>query len=338
MRGTLGGAPFTIDGSVVLAREERPQADLRVKGDNILLYRSESIIVRADTDIAVRGRLTAPALSGTVALTEGRLLENINWLEPFRSIGRSKVPTAGGESKGRIGFSFQRQPLKDATFNIHLLSTKPFQLKSNVAKGALRPDLWLRGTGEIPVITGVVYVDRSRVLLPGGRFTIESGIIRFLEKNPGRPELEISGSSRMLGYDITAMVEGAYDEPTITLSSIPPLSQDLLLRLVLTGTLPSDALNQSGASQGGINVALYVGQGVLQEWFGQNGLDADESLLDRFEIMIGRGVSRLGNETLDAQYRLADDVLRDGDELYLVAERDIYDEVNVGLKIVFRFK
>jgi translocation and assembly module TamB len=238
---------------------------------------------------------------------------------------------------GGIGFSFHNPPLKDATFDLHLTSRNPFEVKSNVARGKLRPDLQLQGSGEIPLLTGVIYIDPSRVMLPGGRLAIDSGLIRFSENSPGRPQLEISGSSRLLGYDINATVEGYYDKPTISLSSVPPLPQDALLLLLLTGKLPAGVAEQNGGWQGGMNVALYVGRGVLEEWFG-GGLDSDESLLERLDVVVGQGISRQGNETIGAQFRLADDVVRDGDELYLVAERDIYEEFNAGLRIVFHFK
>jgi translocation and assembly module TamB len=184
----------------------------------------------------------------------------------------------------------------------------------------------------------VIYIDRSRILLPAGRLAVEAGLIRFPENSPNRPLLEISGSSRILGYDINLTVEGSYDEPTISLSSVPPLPQDALLLLLLTGRLPPGEVAQQRGWQEGVKVALYVGKGVLEEWFGGNDLDSEESLLDRFDVVTGRGISRQGNETIGAQYRLADSVLREGDELYLVAERDIYDEFNTGLRIVFRFK
>jgi translocation and assembly module TamB len=53
---------------------------------------------------------------------------------------------------------------------------------------------------------------------------------------------------------------------------------------------------------------------------------------------MGRAVSRTGEETIEAQFRIADDVLRDGDNLYITGERDIFDFYNAGVKIVFRFK
>lgn len=336
--GSVGGSPFSLSGSVVLPVTGAPQADLRVQGADILLYRSEELGVRADADITIKGSFSAPAFAGTLAITDGKLRKNLNWLEPLRGIGRSKAPVAATDSGG-LNISFRNPPLKDATFAIHVVSKNPFLVRSNVARGALRPDLWLRGTGEVPVITGVIYIDPSRVMLPAGRLAIDTGLIRFLEKSPDHPQLEISGSSRILGYDIKVTVEGPYDQPTVTLSSVPPLPQDALLLLLLTGKLPPGAANQNnGWQQGGMNVALYVGKGVITEWFGSNDLDAKETLLDRFEVIIGRGISRQGNETVGAQYRLANGVVREGDELYLVAERDIYDEFNGGIRIVFHFK
>ncbi|MDT8334823.1 MAG: translocation/assembly module TamB domain-containing protein, partial [Desulfurivibrionaceae bacterium] len=336
--GSIGGAPFTVTGRVLLPAAEEPVADLRVQGANLLLYRSEAVGVRGDADITIRGSFAAPAFAGTFAITDGGLRKNINWLEPLRGIGRSRPPVAGPAGPGGLGLSFRNPPMKDATFAIHVTSKNPFRIKSNVARGNLRPDLWLRGTGEIPLLTGVIYIDRSRIMLPAGKLLVEAGLIRFAEDSPGRALLEISGSSLILGYEINLTVEGSSDEPTVALSSMPPLPQDALLLLLLTGRLPPGVGDRSRGWQEGMRVALYVGKGVLADWFGGNDLDSDKSLLDRFDVVVGRGISRQGNETIGAQYRLADSVMRDGDELYLVAERDVYDEFNTGVRIVFRFK
>jgi translocation and assembly module TamB len=336
--GSIGGSPFKLEGSVRLPEDGEPEADLRVQGANLLLYRSEAVGVRGDADLTIRGTFAAPVFAGTFAITDGRLRKNINWLEPLRGIGQTRASVAGTAGPGGLGISFHNPPLRDATFDIRVTSKNPFQVKSNVARGNLRPDLRLRGNGEIPLLTGVIYIDRSRILLPAGRLAVEAGLIRFPENSPNRPLLEISGASRILGYDINLTVEGPYDEPTVSLSSVPPLPQDALLLLLLTGRLPPGEVEQNRGWQEGMKVALYVGKGVLEEWFGGNDLDSEESLLERFDIVTGRGISRQGNETIGAQYRLADDVVRDGDELYLVAERDIYDEFNAGIRIVFRFK
>ncbi|MDA8163554.1 MAG: hypothetical protein M0017_00785, partial [Desulfobacteraceae bacterium] len=59
---------------------------------------------------------------------------------------------------------------------------------------------------------------------------------------------------------------------------------------------------------------------------------------DRLQVELGQGISRTGQETLDAQMQVAQKVFKKDDALYLTAERDVYDDFNIGVKIVFRFK
>jgi translocation and assembly module TamB len=142
----------------------------------------------------------------------------------------------------------------------------------------------------------------------------------------------------MLGYDITAVINGPYDEPVITLSSSPPLPDEELLMLLLTGQPPkSSGIRSNGAKQS-LNVAVFLGRDVLTRWFGGDEDDPTGDILDRFDIEVGRGITRQGEETIHSQFRLTDDVFLDGDSLYLTGERDYFDYYNGGIKLVFRFR
>jgi translocation and assembly module TamB len=142
----------------------------------------------------------------------------------------------------------------------------------------------------------------------------------------------------MLGYDVTMLVEGPYDEPVVTLSSVPPLGNEELLLLLIAGQQPNTNGDAQAAQRQSMNVAVFLGKDLIARWFGSDSVEASESIMDRFEIGIGRAVTRSGEETVEAQFRLADDVLRDGDKLYLTGEKDIFDFYNAGLKFVFQFK
>ena len=99
------------------------------------------------------------------------------------------------------------------TFDVAIDSKTPFELANNVAKGGLRPHLHLGGTGELPLLTGDVYLDPIRLRLPAGLMTIQSGVIRFLPSRANRPVLDLQGEGKVLNYDITALIEGSVDEP-----------------------------------------------------------------------------------------------------------------------------
>ncbi len=330
--GALGGAPFQITGSVLRNSESSTVADLRLHGENLLFYRSEGLKVRADTDLTVKGPLKRLAVSGEVAITDGRLVKYFDLLGILK--GSSKPKT----DLGLQLFSIRQPPLKDMIFDVRLTSKNPFTIRNNLARGAVRPELKLTGTGEFPILAGEVYVDPTRLNLPAGSLVFESGVVRFDPNRPDRPTLDLVGTSKMLGYDVTMLVEGPYDEPIVTLSSVPPLSNDELLLLLIAGQQPKASDDAQASQRQSMNVAVFLGKDLIARWFGSESSEAAESIMDRFDIGVGRAVTRAGEETIDAQFRIAEDVLRDGDKLYITGEKDIFDFYNAGIKIVFRFK
>jgi autotransporter translocation and assembly factor TamB len=330
--GELGGAPFQISGSVMRNNDSGADADLRLQGENLLFYRSEGLKVRADTDLTVKGPVKRLEVAGEVAVTDGRLVKYFDLLGTLK--GSSKPRT----DLGLQLFSIQQAPLSDMVFDVRLTSKKPFTIRNNLVRGAVRPELKLAGTGEIPVLVGEVYLDPTRISLPAGSLLFESGVIRFDPKRPDRPTLDLVGTSKMLGYDVTMLVEGPYDEPVVTLSSVPPLSNQELVLLVIAGQQPNSTDDAQASQRQNMNVAVFLGKDLMARWFGNDSVEAGESIMDRFEVGIGRAVTRSGEETIDAQFRIADGVLRDGDKLYITGEKDIFDFYNAGLKIVFRFK
>jgi translocation and assembly module TamB len=60
--------------------------------------------------------------------------------------------------------------------------------------------------------------------------------------------------------------------------------------------------------------------------------------MERFDVEIGRGVTQQGEETIHAQFRVIDNLLRKGDSLYLTGEKDYFDYYNAGVRLVFRFR
>ena len=143
----------------------------------------------------------------------------------------------------------------------------------------------------------------------------------------------------MLGYDITAVIEGPYNEPVITLSSIPPLPNEELLMLLLAGQPPKSSAARSNASRQGLNIAVFLGRDFITRLFGSDSEDDSfESILDRFDVEVGRGITQSGEETINSQFRIAEDVFTENDSVYLTGERDYFDYYNGGVKFVFRFR
>ena len=142
----------------------------------------------------------------------------------------------------------------------------------------------------------------------------------------------------MLGYDINVVTSGFIDEPVITLSSSPSLPNDELLLLLLTGQPPKEDVAGGAKGRGTTNVMVYLGRDFLNKWLEDESGASDESILDRFELDFGRNITKSGEQTVEATFRMSEYVTGTGRVYYLSAEKDKYDAYNYGMRVVFRFE
>lgn len=327
LTGTMGGAPVGGAGSVTGLFTGDPGFDLRLSGKDLLLYRADGMKIRADTTLTLAGSFKAPQLSGEVLLTDSQITKRIDWLSFLKPGGRR-----GGASNFTL-FSFKDPPLKNIRLDLRIKAARPLVVANNLYKGEMRPNLLLAGTGELPYLKGLIYADSGRLTLPAGGLDLNSGLIRFAEETSERPQLEVQASGRMMGYDITAQVEGPYDEPEVTLSSSPPLASEDLLMLLLTGRRPAS----EGQATGGVStVAVYFGRGLFSRLFGEE-MD-NSALLDRLEMDVGRAVTQQGEPTVDVRLKLADGLWKKDTSLYLTGEKDNWDYYNAGVRLVVHFR
>ncbi len=329
--GEFGASPFELTGELALEDEE-PRLSLTIAGEDLLLYRSVDARVRADARLAVSGPISALRAEGELVLTDGRFGRDVDLFAALQ--GEAAPPSA---ARGLDLGLWSDPPLSALSFDVTVSASEPFVLKNNLIRGALRPDLRLTGTGEVPVLKGRVYVDETSLSLPSGRLLVESGLVLFGEENPFVPTLELNGRTRIKGYDIRARVTGDYDDPEIELSSTPPLPNEDLAILFLTGQLPEGTVGERGAGAAQ-TVAVYVAQDIVKRWFSDGGLDDEESILERLEIEIGTDVTRSGGSTARIVYLLTDRERRGKRERYLIGERDVYDKINFGYGFRFRFR
>jgi hypothetical protein len=335
LQGELGGAPFQVTGTIedILASGGGPRLNLRLNGDDLLLHRSPTLRARANVDLRLSGPLERLELSGALTLTDGLFTRPFGLAEGLTA-GSARPKTGPGFTL----FAIESPPFRDMRFDVQVGAARPFRIKNNLAKGAGRPDLRLVGTGDAPELVGKVYLDPTVLFLPAGRMQFDSGVILFEAVDPGRPRLDMTGTARMIGYDVTAVVEGPYDEPSVTLSSAPPLPDAELLALVLTGQPPKTPGSGTVEKRQGLNVAVFIGRDILMRMPGGGTTESLQTVLERFDVEVGRSVTRAGDETINARFRVADDVLREKDTLYLTGEKDVFDYFNAGVRIVFRFR
>jgi hypothetical protein len=336
--GDVGGSPFALTGSLDFSRLDDPVLDLRLRGANALLYRAEGLRVRADSDLTLRGPVSALALEGEVALTNSRFERNLSIASLLPGGGKTSKP-AKRPTSGFAGISFPDPPLKDMRFDVRLTAREPFQILTSALRAEARPDLQLTGTGLLPILHGPIHFESAQLMLPSGALEFERGRVFLGESDLGRATLDFGGRMEIRGYDVTAQVGGTLNDPEVILSSIPPLPKEELLLFVLTGAPPGNASGSGGSFTAmATPMAVYLGTNVLEGMFGAGHRSSGSELQKRLELTVGREVTRGGSVTAEARLLLKKNPVARGSALYLTGEKDVYDQENVGLRIVFKFK
>lgn len=328
----LGGAPIQVGGTVSLPDGGPVELDLTFRGERLLLARDPEVLLRADADLALKGTWDAPSLSGKLNLRRSWLSKRITLLDLQPGTGERRA-------RGIPLFSFRDPPFRDMKLDLQVGSTEPILLRGNVARGALRPEVRITGTGQVPRLEGTVYLEPSTVTLPGATVEFRGGTLTFDPRNPSVPILSLVGTAEKFGHDITAVVTGPYDDPEIELTSTPPLSSEDILLILLAGRPPT-GFAEGGAIEATQTIAIYLAKDLASTW-GGGGEDDDSSwtdLIERVEVVSGREISRNGVPTLEVRLQISEDFPADGVRTYLGYDKDVYEDESLGVRFAFRLK
>jgi hypothetical protein len=299
-KGLAGGGQFGVNGGIDLKDGTNPKFDIGVTGNQVLLTRSDGIIVRANFNLAIRGPLSNGEISGTVGITDSRFFKDIDIL-PLNLPGRPPPqPPAGAMPK----IAVDTPPFKDWKFNIAIRTDDAFLIQSNLARGRVTINLQAGGTGAAPSLTGAVIVDRLVASLPFSRMEINGGRIDFVQgANILDPSLNIVGRSTVSDYDVRARIFGNVSNPTVLLDSSPPLAQGDILVLLATGSTTSSLAQDPSLLAG--RASFIVLEQVFKKFFPNMNRadDQKEPFIDRFSVNILPG-NRVGEQDIVSSFKL----------------------------------
>ena len=310
LNGLAGGGAFNGTGSIDLKDGTNPKFDLGLKGKQVLLTRSDGIIVRANFDLSVRGPLSGGEVVGRVGITDSRFFKDIDIL-PLNLPGRPPPqPPAAGPPPS---ISVTTPPFNAWKFNIAVVTDDPFLIQSNLARGRVSIHLQAGGTGAAPSVTGNVLINRLVASLPFSKMEIDNGRIDFVQgANILDPTLSITGRSTVRDYEVRLRIFGNVSKPTILLDSSPPLAQGDILVLLATGATTSEFAQDPSLIAGR---ATFI---VLQQLFGKffpstNRADEQkEPFIDRFSVNIIPG-RKAGEQEISTSFRLTKNWMIIGD-------------------------
>lgn len=329
LTGLIGAGHFEAHGT--LHADERlvtlpPAAvlDLAFTGTDVLLYRGDGARLRASPQLDVKGSLQDLQVTGELLVGRGsKYVRRISLLPDLASRGGVAV------SSGLHLFELPPPFGEHVRFDVALRTSEAFEVRTNVFDGKLALAAHLRGLGSEPRLEGTVSMQSGTLRFPGANLAVTSGVLTFAAANPFYPELLVRAEGKRMGIQITATVSGRYDRPEVLLASVPPLPPQDLITLLTTGQLTS-TLTERGVTGQARFVGGYLAQEVIEAWFGSDSTERGESIFDRLTIESGREVSKNGVESVMAELSL-------GNRVSVQAERDQYEDYNMGIVLRFKF-
>lgn len=326
LRCTRGRGPVELAGAVTApgpwAQHWRAAtADLRLRGTDVLLHRRAGIKVRSDLDVRVQGPVRDLRIEGLVELHDCVVLSRVPLLDWQTTSGRAA-------NEGIVIPGLDLGPDIGGQLDVRVATREPFVIRNNVLDAALDVALSVRGPLSQPTLEGTVSGPDARVLIPGVRLRANTLLVEFQRDAPRFPFLTVSAEGRRHGIDVTAVVRGPYNRPQVLLSSSPPLPPEELIVLITTGARPESLRGSSGV---GAVLGAYLAQEFADWIFGSESTEAKEGFLDRFTIDTGAELSRSGTQSIVVEFRLLDSI-------YLQGERDVYEDLNMGVVYRLRFR
>ncbi|MEK7953955.1 translocation/assembly module TamB domain-containing protein [Luteolibacter soli] len=324
---TAGGT-LTGSGNVGLADAKKPTFDLSLKGTALPLKRDESMIVRANANLALRGNLEQAGISGTVDIVDSLFYKDVELLPvrvPFTAPSRPSLPSIDTEKKAE-GLP---APFANWTLDVVVRTGDPFLIRGNLAKGQATANIRFGGTLANVQPEGNAILSNVEAKLPFSTLRVDNGAATFTPAGGLSPELNIRGTSTIGRYEVNVFFYGPANAPKTALTSDPPLPESEIMTLLATGTT-SDGLEDGQAA------GMKAAQLLVEEWR-KGRLPFAEQVAKVLEV-INRVDVRIGEDDPLTGKRLNSATMEVTDKIFVSGSVDKQSNTRVLGAFVLRFK
>jgi translocation and assembly module TamB len=193
--------------------------------------------------------LTSPAAEGALPTVGGQIeVVRLRYTEPTELLNIDIDELA---RRRRTEVSTYDPAGDSIRLNLRLMGQSNLRIENNLVDASLVIDdqsrpFSLVGTNQVQSFLGIVRIEqRGTVTFRNTEFEIERGFLEFNDPFEFDPSVDFLATATRRDWVITLQIGGTYHEPTITLTSDPPLS-DADIALLLTVGLTRDETEQLG--------------------------------------------------------------------------------------------
>ena len=272
LRAKVGEGEAFVAGNFRLAGGAVKDFRFTIQGRRVAVRAIPAMRLTVDADLVASGDESGNQLRGEITLLRGTYSKDV------------EVTLSDLLERSRPGGAWAaREPWKErTTLDVRIVSAAALEVRNNLARLSGTVDLRARGTVEEPVLIGQVILDEGgRVVFSDIRYEIEAGTLTFSNTARIAPFVDLRARAEVKGYNLVVLLVGTWPRISANFTSDPPLSNDAILGLLLTGTAPdtrvqADTTNQLVSAAGGAISGAVTG-GIRKE-------TQRLFMLDRFQI------------------------------------------------------
>lgn len=232
--GTLDGR-----GKLTLTADHKPgDLDFTLRGRALPLKRDDSMIVRSNLDLTLRGPWATATLGGKIGIVDSLFYRDIELLPigvPFNQPSAPDLPSVD-TAKTDAAAAALPDPFQNWALAVKVKTDNPFLIRGNLATGVVLLDVDLGGTLGKPAPRGKAILHEVSAKLPFSTLDIATGEVVFRPDAPFDPALNIRGRSNVRPYEVNLFIYGSVSDPKVLTTSNPPLPETEIMTLLATGT------------------------------------------------------------------------------------------------------
>lgn len=162
-----------------------------------------------------------PSIEGFVVLDKAQLKENI-----FSQKTQDLLLNSWGDSSGRQKISI----------HIALTSRSPVSVKTEQLETEALLSLELSTPEGEHEVQGTITLQGGAIHFPAHSLSIVKGKLIFVREHPQDPFIELVAQARIKKYLVTLSIGGTGQDPQLLFDSVPALSEEQIMMLLLSGS------------------------------------------------------------------------------------------------------
>lgn len=238
-----GGGAMSVEGTGKLRGIQVAAVNLDLQGSNVQIAYPDGFRGRYDMELAFVQDEHGGRLSGAIGLIRGVYSKDFKIERSLFSLSREE-DLLEELDEGEESF------LSPVKLDLALRADKGLWILNDLAKLEGRANLHIGGTVGAPQITGRVSAFEGSVIrFRQVDYQVNHGNIDLVDLDKFNPYFDIAGQARVQDYDIFLRIEGSLEHIEYQLTSSPPLSQQDIVALLVSGRTMQSLTSSVGGQQ-----------------------------------------------------------------------------------------